>query len=259
MPELDHMFDGLRDSLRVVNGNVTEKSAGGTKVAENGSDSSRDEFSGRTPVEGRRHDGNPAHIALDQCAEEKFVRGYSVYPDGGCWEFPSYYDQIERFGTPFKREMKRRYPTPISMMTQIPTLPSANNYVDIDSRAIDSYGIPKPRIHFQWGENELKMWEHAKKTCAEILHAAGGILEYAADEPESPGYSQHEIGTARMGNDPKKFVTNRFGQTYDVPNLYIADASVFVNVTDKPPAFSILTFSLRTSEYIIQQFRTGRQ
>ena len=141
------------------------------------------------------------------------------------------------------------------MMTQIPTLPSAKNYVDLDPRARDSYGIPKARIHFQWGENELRMWEHARKVCAEVMRAAGGVVDYVAEQPESPGYSQHEVGTCRMGNDRKQFVTNRFGQTHDVANLYIADDSVFVNVTDKPPAFSILTFSLRTSEYIVQQFR----
>ena len=188
--------------------------------------------------------------------EEKFVRGYSVYPDGGCWEFPSYHDEIEGFGTSFKREIKRRYPTPVSMMTQIPTLPSARNYVDIDPVAKDSYGIPKPRIHFQWGQNELRMWSHAKKQCADVLRASGGVVDFVAEEPETPGYSQHEIGTCRMGNDANKSVTNRFGQTHDVSNLYVADASVFVNVTDKPPAFSILTFSLRASEYLIEQFRT---
>lgn len=195
---------------------------------------------------------------LENPHEEKFVRGYSVYPDGGCWEFPSYQDAIEGFGASFKREIKRRYPTPVSMMTQIPTLPSAQNYVDLDPQARDSYGIPKLRIHFRWGENEMMMWEHAKQACAEVMNAAGGVIEFVAEKPETPGFSQHEIGTCRMGDDPTKFVTNRFGQMHDVSNLYVADASVFVNVTDKPPAFSILTFSLRTSEYVVQQFRKGR-
>jgi len=189
--------------------------------------------------------------------EEKFVRGYSVYPDGGCWEFPAYYDAIEGFGSTFKREMKRRYPTPVSFMTQIPTLPSAKNFVDIDSQAKDSYGIPKLRIHFHWGENELKMWEHAKRACAEVMRESGGIVDDVSDEPETPGYSQHEMGTCRMGNDPKEFVTNRFGQTHDVPNLYVCDASVFVNVTDKPPVLSILAFSLHTSEHLVEQMRKG--
>ena len=68
---------------------------------------------------------------------------------------------------------------------------------------------------------------------------------------------QHQAGTCRMGNDPKKFVTNRFGQTHDVPNLYVCDASVFLNCTDKTTTISILAFSLRTSEHLIENFRRG--
>ncbi len=186
---------------------------------------------------------------------ENFIRGYSLYPDGGCSEFPSYYDQIAGFGSSFKREIKRRYPTPVSFTVQAPTLPSEQNFVDIDPEAKDSFGIPKARIHFQWGKNELQMFEHARRKSAEIMQAAGAVLEYAADEPELPGYSLHETGTCRMGNDAKKFVTNRFGQTHDVPNLYVCDASVFLNCTDKTTTLSILAFALRTSEYLLQQFR----
>jgi choline dehydrogenase-like flavoprotein len=58
-----------------------------------------------------------------------------------------------------------------------------------------------------------------------------------------------------MGNDPKSFVTNRFGQTHDVPNLYVCDASVFLNCTDKTTTISILAFTLRTSEHLIENFR----
>ncbi len=61
----------------------------------------------------------------------------------------------------------------------------------------------------------------------------------------------------RMGNHVKKFVTNRFGQTHDVANLYVCDASVFLNCTDKTTTLSILAFTLRTSEYLVEQFRRG--
>jgi choline dehydrogenase-like flavoprotein len=194
---------------------------------------------------------------LKQAHEEKFIRGYSIYPEGGCSEFPSYHDQIEGFGSFFKREIKRRYPTPVSLTVQAPTLPSDKNFVDIDPEAKDSFGIPKVRIHFQWGNNELQMFQHAKQISADVLHAAGGILEYAAEEPEMPGYSLHETGTCRMGNDATKFVTNRFGQTHDVANLYVCDASVFLNCTDKTTTLSILAFALRSSDRLVEQFRSG--
>jgi choline dehydrogenase-like flavoprotein len=112
-------------------------------------------------------------------------------------------------------------------------------------------------MHFEWDENVLKMWEHSKQICADALRAAGGEVEGFGDAPEIPGWSLHETGTCRMGNDPKHFVTHRFGQAHDVPNLYVCDASVFLNCTDKTTTISILAFSLRTSEHLIENFRQG--
>jgi glucoside 3-dehydrogenase (cytochrome c) catalytic subunit len=172
-------------------------------------------------------------------------------------EFPWYHDRIEGFRSTFKREIKRRYPTPINLTVQAPTLRSDSNYVDIDPQVKDAYGIPVARLHFQCDENVLKLWEHSKQACAEVLRAAGGEVERAADHPEIPGYSLHETGTCRMGNDPKQFVTNRFGQAHDVPNLYVCDASVFLNCTYKTTTLSILAFALHTCEYMIENFRRG--
>ncbi len=62
-----------------------------------------------------------------------------------------------------------------------------------------------------------------------------------------------------MGNDPKKFVTKRFGQFHDVSNLYVCDVSVFLNCTDKTTTVSILAFSIRTSEHLIENFRRGER
>ncbi len=130
-----------------------------------------------------------------------------------------------------------------------------DNYVDIDPTVKDIYGIPAARIHFAWDKNTLLMWEHAKHATEQLIRASGG--EYlGAGEIDTPGTSLHETGTLRMGNDPKKFVTDRFGRTHDVPNLYICDASVFPNCTDKTTTISILAFSLRSSEHLIEQFKT---
>jgi len=189
--------------------------------------------------------------------EEKFIRGYSVYPGGGCSEYPWFATKVEGFGSSFKREIKRRYPTPVSFTIQAPSLRSDTNYVDIDPEVKDVYGIPVARIHFQWDENVLKMWEHSKKVCADLIRAAGGVYEGSGDEPNVPGWSLHDVGTCRMGNDPKKFVTNRFGQAHDVSNLYVCDASVFLNATDKTTTISILTFALRASEHLLEEFRRG--
>ncbi len=145
----------------------------------------------------------------------------------------------------------------MSFYIQAPTQRSDANYVDIDPAVKDVYGIPAARLHFAWDQNTLLMWEHGKHACEQLLRASGGEYLGAAAQPDMPGTSLHETGTLRMGNDPKKFVTNRFGQTHDVPNLYICDASVFPNCTDKTTTISILAFTLRTSEYLLDNLRKG--
>lgn len=208
--------------------------------------------------------------------EEKFIGGYSVYAGGGCGEFPWYHNHLEGFGSELKRDIKRYYRTPVGFTCQVPSLPSPTNFVDIDPEVKDIFGIPVVRIHFQWGANELLMWEHSKETCRAVLKAAGGesweaiqhpkmpgqssgdeIYRYGAPstKPHTPGFSLHETGTCRMGNDPKKYVTNRFGQTHDIPNLYCCDASVFPFCTDKTTTLSIMAFTLRTCEYLAENLK----
>ena len=190
--------------------------------------------------------------------EEKFIRGYSIYPTGGCGEFPWYHRHLEGFGSELKREIKRYYPTPVSFYCQIPSLPSPTNYVDIDPEVKDIFGIPAVRVHFQWGPNELLMWEHAKEVCDNVMKASGGEVWGTGEKPNMPGYSLHETGTCRMGNDPKRSVTNRFGQTHDVPNLYICDASVLLSCSDKTTTLSILAFTLRTCERLLENMSSGQ-
>lgn len=190
--------------------------------------------------------------------DEKFIRGYSVYPGGGCGEFPGFHRRLEGFGSRFKQDIKRYYPAPVSFTIQAPSLPASGNFVDIDPEVRDVFGIPALRFHFQWGPNELMMWEHSKQVCAEILKAAGGEFWGAAEKPQSPGYSQHETGTCRMGSDPKRFVTNKYGQCHDVPNLYVCDASIFPFPTDKTTTLSIMAFALRSCEHWIEQRRSRK-
>lgn len=192
---------------------------------------------------------------LENPRQERFIRGYSVYPGGGCGEFPGYHHRLEGFGSELKRNIKRFYRTPVSFTIQAPSLPDENNYVDLDPEVKDVFGIPVLRFHFNWGPNELMMWEHSQEVCVELLRAAGGELWGVGEKPLWPGYSQHEVGTCRMGNDPGKFVTNRFGQCHDVPNLYVCDAGVFPFPTDKTTTLSILVFGLRTCEYLIENLR----
>jgi choline dehydrogenase-like flavoprotein len=189
--------------------------------------------------------------------EEKFIRGYSVYMTGGCGEFPGHYRQFEGFGAGFKKAIKDYYPATIGSYIQAPCLPSPTNYVDIDPDKTDIYGIPQLRFHYQWGENELLMWEHCKQVMSDLFKAMDGSIWGLDTEPNRPGTSLHETGTCRFGNDAKKYVTNRWAQTHDVKNLYICDASIFPSPTDKTTTMPLVAFAMRTCSHLLENFDKG--
>ena len=91
----------------------------------------------------------------------------------------------------------------------------------------------------------------------DLFEAAGAELWGADGEPNRPGTSLHETGVCRMGNDAKSFVTNKWAQTHDVPNLYICDAGIFPGNNDKTTTMPIIAFAMRTCDYMLDNFRRG--
>jgi choline dehydrogenase-like flavoprotein len=101
------------------------------------------------------------------------------------------------------------------------------------------------------------MWENCQQVMIDLFHAMGGELWDAEAEPNRPGTSLHETGVCRFGNDLKKFVTNKWAQTHDIPNLYICDASIFPSCTDKTTTMPIVAFTMRTCDYMLDNFKRG--
>ena len=99
----------------------------------------------------------------------------------------------------------------------------------------DAWGIPVLRFDYTFGDNEKKMAADMADTAEEMLRAAGATDIMVRRNILTEGWSIHEMGTARMGNDPKTSVTNSFGQTHDVKNLFVVDGSIFVSASCQNP------------------------
>jgi choline dehydrogenase-like flavoprotein len=95
-------------------------------------------------------------------------------------------------------------------------------------------------------------------TAAEMLEAAGATEIELLQEENAPGLTIHEMGTARMGRDPKTSVLNAFNQMHEVKNLFVVDGSAFTTATEKNPTLSILALSWRATDFLAEEMRTGR-
>jgi choline dehydrogenase-like flavoprotein len=127
-------------------------------------------------------------------------------------------------------------------------LPYKNNYLEL-SDELDGRGLPKPRIHFSFGENEHRLTAHAEKIMREIWNAAG------AHDIWSFNRGAHTIGTCRMGTDAGKAVVNSEGQSFDIPNLFISDNSIFPSALSANPALTIMALSLRTADCFLEKMK----
>ena len=186
-----------------------------------------------------------------------FIRGYHFQGGGGCYEYPGLAHDLPGYGKAFKSSVRKYYPAMISLGGFGEVLPRRENRVMLDSEVKDAWGIPVLRFDYRFGDNELKMAKDMADTVEEMLAAAGAESIKVERELLPPGWSIHEIGTARMGDDPKQSVTDKFCRLHDVDNVYLADASPFVSGGTQNTTWSILAMCWRTMDHLKEQMRSG--
>jgi choline dehydrogenase-like flavoprotein len=129
--------------------------------------------------------------------------------------------------------------------------------VTLDPNVVDSSGLPVPEVHYDLHENDRKLIEWGRARAHEAAQAAGTVIDSAStgiggvDGPP-PGW--HIMGTCRMGNTPEDSVTNKWNQTWDVPNLFITDASALTTGAAVNPTSTLQAVAVRAAEYIKRRF-----
>lgn len=202
-----------------------------------------------------------------------FPRGYHIEVWGGLG-MPSYgfgfnpndlnrffNQKVGGYGNSLRADIKKYYGSTIGMAGRGESIAMKENYCEIDPTTVDEFGIPVLRFNYKWSEYEVNQAKHMNDTFEEIVHNMGGTMLQDAPSKESnyglenPGRIIHEVGTTRMGSDPKTSVVNEFQQLHDVDNVFIVDAGPFVSQADKNPTWTILALSWRASDYIIEQLK----
>jgi choline dehydrogenase-like flavoprotein len=186
-----------------------------------------------------------------------FIRGYHFQGGGGCAEYPGMAHEIPGFGRAFKSSVRKHYPAIFALGGFGEVLPRKENRVLLDPEIKDAWGIPVLRFDYRFGDNEMRMAKDMADSVEEMLKAAGAEDIKIVRDPLPPGWSIHEIGTARMGADPKTSVTDSSCRLHDVPNVYIADAAPFVSGGTQNTTWSILAMCWRTMDILKERMKAG--
>jgi choline dehydrogenase-like flavoprotein len=183
-----------------------------------------------------------------------FLRGYGFQGGQGT----GFSFDAPGFGEDYKRAVKNPAST-LRLVGFGECLPYFENYVEIDpSGQADAYGIPILKVHMSWGENERKMIPDMAVSACEMLDAAGGKnIEPFAHLDRIPGFGIHELGVARMGNDPKTSVLNQFQQSHDVKNLFVMDGAGFTSGACQNPTLTIMALAVRSTDYLLGELKRG--
>ncbi len=183
-----------------------------------------------------------------------FIRGYTYdFNSGGT---PSA-RQIPLWGEPMLKEIENLRGSIFGMTTMGEVLPRFENHVRVNKDVKDAWGIPVLHISQKYGDNEFAMARDASEMAEEMCRGAGFETLTRHSTPVPPGESIHELGTCRMGADPKKSVLNGMNQSHDVKNLFVVDGSSFVTGGAQNPTLTILALSMRASEYLAAEMKKG--
>lgn len=192
-----------------------------------------------------------------QDEDADFLRGYG-YQGGSMrmgWQAMS--GQIPGFGAEYKHALRNPGPWMMFLTGFGECLPYRDNRIVLDERKRDRFGIPQVRFHFDFRENEEKMRLDIARQGEEMLKAAGLTNTSSFIHHSKGGEGIHEMGTARMGDDPRESVLNRWNQAHDVPNLFVTDGSCMTSASCVNPSLTYMALTARAVDYAVKQLSAG--
>jgi choline dehydrogenase-like flavoprotein len=134
-------------------------------------------------------------------------------------------------------------------------LPNHANTVKLDPEKKDKWGLPVHKIDCATGENEAKMRKDMTADMAEMLEAAGVKDVTTFDGGYFPGMGIHEMGTARMGRDPKTSVLNAHNQVWDAPNVFVTDGSCMTSASCVNPSLTYMALTARAADFAVEELK----
>ena len=196
----------------------------------------------------------PRFRNLTKSDKRNFIKGYCMMIGSGSNPSPNMFAD---YGEELQSKLDHYAGSCVTGTIYGERVPRFENHVRINKNVTDAWGIPVLHIDVHDSDNEHNMAKDAADTAEELFHEAGWEILSKTDKFYPPGYSIHEVGTCRMGDNPKTSVLNQWNQSHDVKNLFVVDGACFVSCGWQNPTMTIVSLSMRASEYLAGQMRKG--
>lgn len=184
-----------------------------------------------------------------------FLRGYGLQSAGGRLEWQALNSAIPGFGADFKRSLLQPGPWYIWMGGWAETLPYYENKITLDPDKKDQWGLPIVRVNFEYHANEDAMRKDIQASSEEMLQTAGFTNIHSYSHTDPPGTAVHEMGTCRMGKDPRTSVLNAWNQMHDVKNVFITDGSCMTSAGTQNPSLTYMALTARACDYAVTEMK----
>ena len=161
------------------------------------------------------------------------------------------------FGREFKDALLRRRlgPWNFSISGWAECLPREDNLIELHPTLKDKWGIPALKVQCTWGPNERALLKDMQVTAAEMLDAAGATGIRTHDSNNPPGHCIHEMGTARMGRDPRTSVLNGSNQVWDAKNVFVTDGACMASSACQNPSITYMALTARACAYAVDAMK----
>jgi choline dehydrogenase-like flavoprotein len=187
-----------------------------------------------------------------------FKRGYG-YQGGATRDNISELVAELKYGPALKEAILKPGEWDVNLLGFGETLPDHSNRMYLDYDKLDQWGLPTITFDADFGENELAMRKDMQEQAIKMLEAAGFKDIEGYDETENEGRAMglgiHEMGTARMGRDPKTSVLNEFNQVHTCPNVYVTDGAFMTSSGCQNPSLTYMAFTARAANHAAEQFK----
>ena len=184
--------------------------------------------------------------------QKDFLRGFA-YAAGASRSIGTLSN--ERVGTPFKEQLTEPGAWGIWMTGMGECLPYYENKVTLSKDKKDQWGIPQVEIDCEYKTNELNMLKDILNSGAEMLQNAGFNNIEVTDTKEAPGLGIHEMGTARMGKDPKTSILNEHNQIWNVKNVFVTDGACMASNACQNPSLTYMALTARAANFAVNELK----